>query len=1030
MNVTQFGVINLSPTNSTNKIQPFEKQIVKVGAIRVNNNFKGSETVPILYPTYDYYRAAAGVYNFGTSGANTTSEEDGQRIYIDKEIDVRVNMNAHSKLTETSEMFSVVTVAAGVINRAGNQVIESTNTDYDAAYDRVKGTDIYVDVLNNPDYPRYSILVFPKYLYSPSAGDKNRTLDPWTKTTLKGSFNVNKGDIFVVALDGRTNEPTEIGLSLNAKVIDSGPSEGKLANRLTLANGVNLVVTNSRYWNGNEEATDSFNKYYLELVGTEDGHPYEIRFAGPDSFIDIRGENTFYRGNGEIIFGSNFNYLGSDKWINRSDLVEPTKQKYLDELLQQYKEADSEGKEKLESIAAFTKGSDGKDLVILKSTEHLDNLIDIAFEEAKYGKDLYVRDDEGNIIGRNSMKELQVNGLEVNKNRVFIEEVRKQVYWDEEEWEYKEGDNSVLNLRVDLTGIREQIDKQMAAQNIQYGSESEAVKSYFESNAIYILRQAANNVFIKNWDDSDKSLLPTDDTLNISDGEGNNNLAEKRPEDQFQENVEIGNLPPPEEREPEEEKYEGVDSEGRQVEITTTYTPTTIQTEINRFTGQNPNSENSKRIVAGRVSMTIPEGIITPERTYHTEYYIENKEKYAEGNAYQYNDNKLVDDRILDSLGYLRNDIELPDNQSVIALSDEEEPEKKTPLAEEAGLNNMGEVFGWVSYDENDVKTVVKTTSTMDGVDSNSLTNYFLWRIDNETLYQRLGEVRDHSNLQGLWVRGIYGKDKYSRGGAYFKNRYYGIQLGFDRADENYREAPELCDDDENALLCPRKYSKWIYGGGLTYIDNNIKLANHGSGDSYVGVISAYGTRLFENGMYVDLIAKVSRFSNKFTAISNQARYITKGEYKAYAAQGSIETGRKHMLNNHWYLDPQLQLTVGYMWGTHYRTENALNVSAKGMTSVIGRAGIGLGYESNKGSAFIKVDGLREFTAKYKAKYKLDHGATNSSEYSLKDTWGEIVVGGTRNISKSTYGFIQAKRTFAAKLQTEYRFDAGIRWIF
>ncbi len=30
---------------------------------------------------------------------------------------------------------------------------------------------------------------------------------------------------------------------------------------------------------------------------------------------------------------------------------------------------------------------------------------------------------------------------------------------------------------------------------------------------------------------------------------------------------------------------------------------------------------------------------------------------------------------------------------------------------------------------------------------------------ENETLYQRMGEVRDNANLEGLWFRGLAGKE-------------------------------------------------------------------------------------------------------------------------------------------------------------------------------------------------------------------------------------------------------------------------------
>ena len=67
----------------------------------------------------------------------------------------------------------------------------------------------------------------------------------------------------------------------------------------------------------------------------------------------------------------------------------------------------------------------------------------------------------------------------------------------------------------------------------------------------------------------------------------------------------------------------------------------------------------------------------------------------------------------------------------------------------------------------------------------------------------------------------------------------------------------------------------------------------------------------------------------------------------------------------------------------------------------------------------------------FKDRYHLDHGAWNKSRISMKDTWGGgITIGGTYNFHKDTYGFIQAKKSFAADLKQEYRVDTGIRYLF
>ena len=97
---------------------------------------------------------------------------------------------------------------------------------------------------------------------------------------------------------------------------------------------------------------------------------------------------------------------------------------------------------------------------------------------------------------------------------------------------------------------------------------------------------------------------------------------------------------------------------------------------------------------------------------------------------------------------------------------------------------------------------------------------------------------------------------------------------------------------------------------------------------------------------------------------------------------------------------------------------------------MIGRAGVGFGKEGKSGSAFVKVDALREFTNQFKAHYTSNDGGEASSRINMKDTWGEITVGGTYNFKRMFMAFAQAKRSFAADIKQDYRFDAGIRIIF
>lgn len=1045
------GVVNDIRANTFDAQQ---RQEVEVGKIEVFGDAS--------------FRGAIGVYNRTNTGGRNNSNNAVQKIYISDSIVV----DGFSVAISPHQYLEVLSTFAAIANRGGRQEIISTNRDQPillSAKNQMKA-------LNSSEnrYGSYALLVYPNFASSPATPTKNF----YTETILKGSFDVYNGDI---AAFGEQNDryQSSVGIRLEGQLypaIEGSPE--KVSNRLTIADGCNIIVTDRSPLVKNSQPSTITKpdavKAYLQLRPVTDSngveHPYEIEFKGKNSYLNVEGA---YLGNGTIIFHSNLDLKGDDKWTSREDFLKENSEKYLtkfqNDLIEKWKTASADERVELEKLGEFKTDAQGKDYVTLKDAGS--NAYSVSLERAY--KELF---DQG-------------NNLVVNKNPVLIHKVVPQE---------TNGESSRLNLRIDTSNLRRDLDA--AYPGVAFASEQPKIQKFFDENAIYILRQAANNVFIHDWSD-EQVLLPHQTVLNEKTGQDSSGNFTQITDDHnnFWEKIN----PEKSTIDTTTEKKNYTLSDGTLVE--TTITTQKINTTNNRFTGNPVNN-----MVAGKVSFTIPEGIITPARTYVTEYYIENKSNYDANNPYGYNDNEilhsflaeydrdkfgkefnstldvdtsnLADSDPLKSADQLRKEQAETEGASTYSVAKSGDDDKKEGnKVEDDGIDNMGEVYGKVetyvtTVDEKitppeddctkygncspedpdddpnngnpgsweDVTPPTKpdgsidvgngcSTSTMDALDSIGLTNYFLWRQENETLYQRMGEVRDNNQLEGLWFRGIAGRNKWDKGKRHFDNKYYGIQVGLDRVHQTYTDEYKCRDLDGEGAPCKRVLATdWIYGIGLTYMKGESKLANGGSGDNWIGTISLYGVRKFQNGGYLDLILKGSRLNNEFTAISDQFRYISKGKYHTYAYQASVEYGNKHYLDKAktWYLDPELQLTYGHIKGVKYRTFNALNVDVHNLNSLIGRAGIAVGKEGKKGSAFLKIDGLREFLGEYKARYHLDHGAWNKSRISMKDTWGEITVGGTYNFRKDTYGFIQAKKSFAADLKQEYRFDGGIRYLF
>ena len=1066
--VNEIHAVNVGIINDI-KGNTFEAQLtqnVEVGKIEVFGDGK--------------FTGAIGVYNRTNIGGKNDSNNSVQRIYVSDSIVV----DGFSVAIPPHQYIQTLSTYAAIANRGGRQEIISTNPDQPVLLSAK--TQMRAATDNNSRYGTYALLVFPHYQTNP---DPTKIAGSFTETLMKGSFEVYNGDIAVFGEQGGKYSKS-VGLRLEGQLYPAtGSSSEKIQNRLTIADGNNIIVTDRSPLVANSKPSTILRpdqvRAFLQLRPVTDSqgveHPYEIEFKGKNSYLNVEGA---YLGHGTIVFHSALDFKGDDKWTSRTDFFKENSETYLtnykNELLNKWKAAGADEKKELEKFGEFKTDALGQDYVVL--TDEGVNTHSIEVEKA-YKKVF----DQG-------------NQLIVNKNPVIIHKVIAQE---------TSGESSRLNLKIDTSSLRKDLDA--AYPGVAFASEQPKIQKYFDENAIYILRQAANNVFIHSWTD-EHVLLPHQSVLNEKTGQTGSDGTQTKITDDHDEFLDKIN-PQKKTLESNTETKKFTLDDGTLVEQT--ITTEKVSSTHNRFTGSPVNN-----MVAGKVSFTIPEGIITPQRTYVTEYYIENKDNYDANNPYGFNDNEIfheflaqydrnkytnefnskldVDTSNLADSEPLKNAEQLRKEEAekngattrtatqkiaALALDDTEDP-KEGNKVEEDGIDNMGEVYGKVDTFVTKVEEKVTppeddctkygncapdpvdptpedpkpvnpnpwddvtpptkpdgsldvgngcTTSTMDALDSIGLTNYFLWRQENETLYQRLGEVRDNPELEGLWFRGILGKNKWDKGKRHFENKYYGIQIGLDRVHQTFTDEYKCREVDGEGAPCRRvPATDWIYGIGLTYMKGQSKLANGGSGDNWIGTLSFYGTRKFQNGGYLDLIVKGSRLNNEFTAISDQFRYLSKGKYHTYAFQASVEYGNKHYLNKDktWYIDPELQLTYGHIKGVKYRTFNALNVDVHNLNSLIGRAGIGVGKEGKKGSAFVKVDALREFKGEYKARYHLDHGAWNKSRISMKDTWGEITIGGTYNFRKDTYGFVQAKRSFASDLEQEYRVDAGIRYVF
>lgn len=217
------------------------------------------------------------------------------------------------------------------------------------------------------------------------------------------------------------------------------------------------------------------------------------------------------------------------------------------------------------------------------------------------------------------------------------------------------------------------------------------------------------------------------------------------------------------------------------------------------------------------------------------------------------------------------------------------------------------------------------------------------YQADMEDLRKRTGEVR-YGAQDGGWVSVFGKKDSVkASGSAGFKQEIYGLNIGVDR----------LVHADED--------SAWLLGGAFRYSDADQK----GLGSGYTtGTLQEYSGKLYatwmhDKGSYADFVLQVGRYEQELEGFDNTGMDKSKADYGTWGFGASVEVG--HMFSfdggvddrlwlNHWFLEPQLQLSYFLAKGADYTTSTGLKVDQGNADFLTGRAGFVLGKKFNYGT--------------------------------------------------------------------------------
>ena len=299
-----------------------------------------------------------------------------------------------------------------------------------------------------------------------------------------------------------------------------------------------------------------------------------------------------------------------------------------------------------------------------------------------------------------------------------------------------------------------------------------------------------------------------------------------------------------------------------------------------------------------------------------------------------------------------------------------------------------------------------KPTTSVDAVDATQRLAFANW-VEDDKLMQRMGDLRhETNNEEGVWVRVKGGK--YSGDG--FSNRHTMYQLGYD---DVVKENEEL---------------KRYQGVAFSYDDGKNSF-NRGSGKLKAKSIGFYNTDLRNKGHYLDVVFKIYDADSDFTVFDSEGKKIT-GAFDNTGISLSAEYGRKKYLDEHWSIEPQAQLTLGYLGGARYTTSNGIHVSQSDPNSVLGRIGCNFMYDMDeKNTVYLKANWLHQFAGNYGVTLTNGNDSLRIDNHD-HDTWFEYGFGFACMTGKNNHLYADVERSTGGSLRKNWQWNAGMFWTF
>ena len=338
----------------------------------------------------------------------------------------------------------------------------------------------------------------------------------------------------------------------------------------------------------------------------------------------------------------------------------------------------------------------------------------------------------------------------------------------------------------------------------------------------------------------------------------------------------------------------------------------------------------------------------------------------------------------------------------------------KVQIAEGLTSSSASQYIGKLHWDANGVGQYDKDsvnwkeiyngdyeTLVMKGVRSAATTSMHSWRDNMQDTY---------TGADGIFVKALGGKTSSDVKGVKDDNTYRGVQVGFDKALAN----------------------GWHAGVAFDYRNGDSNYLLGGKGDNQLFSFGVYGVKNFEDQSYLRIAAKAGRVENEYDVYNEIRTLKLHGDYKANAYGLTMEYGKTFGTEAS-YFTPKAQLTwsqVGAKDYTAHTPNDSMRIDQDAYSSLVARFGVEAGAKSEKGRVYVGLYGAHEFNGDISASYFAKDGGTKHTSFDGNDTWMEMSIGGSYDLSDNCHIYADFAKDFGGDFERKWKASAGLRFEF